>query len=120
MRVDVSLKYLEHSEFIDNVLEKNLKKIERRIKMFKKDDAIHVSIHLEKNPHKEQYFCRTQIYLPSKVLRVEEKGDNFSLAINKAFLSLLKQLDKFKHKLEGHLRRRKKERVSVELESECY
>ncbi len=115
MRVDVSFKYLERSEFIDNVLEKNLKKIQRRVKMFKQDTPVHVSVHLEKNPHKEQYFCRTQIYLPSKVLRVEEKGTNFSIAINKVFLALAKQMDKFKSKLEPHLRRKREKVAEAEV-----
>lgn len=106
MRVDVSYKYLEKSELTTNILDNNLKKIERRVKMFKRDDPIHVSIHLEKNPHREQYFCRAHIYLPSKMLKAEEKGDTFSFATNKAFGALSKQLDKFKHKLERHLRKK--------------
>ncbi len=108
MRTEVSFKYLEQSEFIDNILDNNLRKIERRIQMFKKNDPIHISVHIEKNPHKEQYFCRSHIYLPSfKVLAVDEKGSNASIAINKTFSALTKQLDKIKHKVEGRKRRRK-------------
>lgn len=114
MRVDVSFKYMERSEFIDNVMDKNLSKIERRVKMFKKDAPVHLSAHLEKNPHREQYFCRTQLYLPLKVLNAEERGDNLSVAINKAFSALSKQLDKFKHKMENPLRRKKKARLDAE------
>jgi len=107
MRVDVSFKYLENSEFIENVLDGNLRKIQRRIKMFKKDAPVHLSVHIEKNPHKEQYFCRSHIYLPtSKVLAAAEKGDNSSLVINKAFSALTKQLDKTKHRLERHLHKK--------------
>lgn len=105
MRVDISLKYLEKSEFIDNVLDKNVKKIERRVKIFKRDVPVHISAHIEKNPHREQYFCRVQIYLPSKVLKADEKGENFSVVVNKTFAALSRQVDKFKHKLEGSLRR---------------
>lgn len=107
MRVDVSYKYLQRSEFTENVLDKNLQRIERRVKIFRRDDPIHISVHIEKNPHKEQYFCRAHIYLPSsKVLNVDEKSNNFSLAVNKAFLGLCRQLDKLKHKLQRHFRRR--------------
>jgi len=110
MRVDVSFKYLERSEFIDNVLENNLRKIERRVKIFKHDDPIHLSIHIEKNPNREQYFCHSHIYLPfSKVLAAEERGDNSSVAINKAFAALSKQLTKEKHKWD---RRRRTQRES--------
>jgi len=106
MRVDVSFKYVERSEFIDNVLENNLRKIERRVKIFKRDDPVHLSVHVEKNPHREQYFCRSHIYLPSsKVLAADEKATNYPLVINKAFAALAKQLDKEKHKWD--CRRRK-------------
>jgi len=107
MRVDVTFKYLESSQFIENVLASNLRKVQRRIKMFKKDSPIHLSIHIEKNPHKEQYFCRSHMYLPTaKVLAATEKGDNSSLAINKTFSALAKQLDKTKHRLERHLQKK--------------
>lgn len=114
MRVDVSLKYLEKSEFIDNILDKNVKKIERRIKLFHKDVPIHLSVHVEKNPHREQYFCRNHIYLPSKLIKAEERGNNISLAVNRAFSALSKQLDKLKYKVEKHLQRHKKESLEPE------
>ncbi len=110
MRVDVSFKYLERSKFVDNILENNFRKLQRRIKIFKRDDPIHISIHIEKNPHKEQFFCRSHIYLPtSKVLVADEKGGNSSLAINKSFSALNKQLDKEKHKWEKQRRRPKRQ-----------
>jgi ribosomal subunit interface protein len=99
MRVDVSFKYIEKSDFIKNVLDNNLQKIQRRVKIFRRSDPIHISIHVEKNPHKDQFFCRSHIYLPtSKVIAADEKGRNSSIAINKTFAALAKQLDKEKHK----------------------
>ncbi len=99
MRVDLSLKYVDKSDFIDNVLDSNLRKIERRVKIFKRQDPIHISVHIEKNPHKDQFFCRSHIYLPtSKVLAADEKGTNSSIAINKAFSALSRQLNKEKGK----------------------
>ena len=116
MRIDISYKYLEESEYIDNVLDNNFKKLERRLKIFRRDDPIHISIHIEKNPHKEQFFCRSHIYLPtSKVIAADEKGANSSLAINKTFAALVKQLDKEKHKWEKG-RRKTRRTQSVELE----
>src|SRR4030042_5603554 len=99
MRSDVSFKYMENSEFIKNILDNNFKQLERRIKIFKRDDPIHISVHVEKNPHKEQYFCRAHIYLPSsKVVATDEKGANGSIALNKAFAARLEQLCKEKNK----------------------
>jgi ribosome-associated translation inhibitor RaiA len=48
------------------------------------------------------------MYLPaSKVLVADEKGQNISLAINKSFAALTRQLSKLKYRLEKHLRKRK-------------
>ncbi|MBD3246062.1 MAG: hypothetical protein GF333_03530 [Candidatus Omnitrophica bacterium] len=107
MRVDVSLKYLDRSEFIDNVIEKNIKKISRRLRMFRRDDPIHISLHLEKHPLREQYFCRAHVYLPAKLLNADEKGRTFPVAVNKSFAALVKQLDKHKEKVETHVRKKK-------------
>jgi ribosomal subunit interface protein len=103
MRVDISFKHLEESELVDNIIQKNIKKVERRIKIFKSDDAIHLSFHLEKNPHKDDYFCWINLYLPSKVLRAQRRRPNVSLAVNESFSALKKQLSKFKYQREKHI-----------------
>lgn len=106
MRVDVSFKNLEKSEFLDNVLDKDLEKIERRVQMFRKDDPIHVAVHIEKSPHREEYTCSAHIYLPQHVLRADEKDKRASSAINNTFSALSKQLDKLKYKVEKHLQKK--------------
>ena len=118
MRIDISFKYLEKSEFIDKVLENNFKKLERRLKLFRRTDPIHISVHIEKNPHKEQYFCRSHIYLPSsKFLSAEEKSSNCALAINKSFSAMVRQIDKVKHIIERHLSKRVKRVQQVQEDS---
>jgi len=108
MRVDVSYKYMEKSEFIEGVLDKDLGKLERHLLIFRRDDPIHISVHLEKNPHREQYFCRTQVYLPSRVLRSQAQASKETVAINSAFAALVKQAAKLKCKVERHLSRRRR------------
>lgn len=103
MKIDVSFKYLENSGFVEGVLEKDIAKIEKRIKLFRKGDPIHLSVHIEKNPHREQYFCRSHIYLPSRVIKAEGRSEKLSQAINKNFSALSKQLDKVKYKIDRHL-----------------
>jgi len=122
MRTDISFKYLEKSEYIDTVLDNNFKKIERRVKIFRDDAPIHISVHIEKNPHKEQYFCRSHVYLPSsKVIAATEKGSNSSIAINKAFSALNRQLGKEKYKLENRRgKRRNTIRKAKPLDSEIF
>lgn len=106
MRVDVSFKNLEKSEFLQNVLDKDLEKIKRRVQIFRKDDPIHVAVTLEKSPHREEYTCSAHIYLPQHVLRADEKDKRASSAINSTFSALSKQLDKIKYKVERHLQKR--------------
>ncbi|MFH1504817.1 MAG: HPF/RaiA family ribosome-associated protein [Candidatus Omnitrophota bacterium] len=111
MKIDISFKYLDRSDYIDTVLGNNFKKIERKVKIFRKNDPVHISVHLEKNPNKEQYFCRSHIYLPSsKVLAAVEKSSDCSIAINKTFAALNRQLGKEKYKLEN---RRGKRRETI-------
>ena len=50
MRIDVSFKHLEKSPLLENVIDKNLKKVQRRVKFFKAEDVVHLSLHLEKKP----------------------------------------------------------------------
>lgn len=106
MRIDISLKHLDKSSILEEVIEKDIKKIERRLKIFKTDDAIHLSLHLEKNPHRDEYFCWINMYLPSKVLKAQSRKNDVYLVINDAFDALLKQLDKLKYRLERHLRKK--------------
>lgn len=107
MRIDMNYKYMEKSEYLDLVLEKNFKKILRHIKLFKEPESVHTSISLEKNPHREEYFCRVHMYVPnSKVLSAQEKGLKCEVAINKTFMAVLKQLDKLKHRVEKYLRKK--------------
>ncbi len=108
MRVDFTVKYVDKSELLKNALEKNIQRITRRIKIFRRDDPIHVSVHLEKNPNKEQYFCRSQIYLPHHVVIADEKSTKSAAAMNKTFSALARQLDKLKYRIETSLRRGKK------------
>ena len=112
MRVDLSLKNMVRSEFLENIVENDLKKVERRLKMFRDDSPIHISIHIEKNPRKEQYFCWINVYLPRKVIRVQNNSSDLPQAINKTFGALTKNLDKLKHKVERHLRKSKKPQLS--------
>ncbi|MEI8348740.1 MAG: ribosome-associated translation inhibitor RaiA [Candidatus Omnitrophota bacterium] len=106
MRVEVTYKNVEKSEFLENVIDKDLEKIGRRIQMFRENDPIHITVHLEKSQHCEEYLCNSHIYLPKRVLRADSRESNMATAINKAFAALAKQLEKLKCKVEAHLKRR--------------
>ncbi len=106
MRVDTSFKNMEKNNVLEATIEKDLTKLEGRLDLFKNKDPIHVSLHLEKNPHKEQYLCWINLYMPFKVLKSHCSGGNTCTVINNSFAALLKQLDKFRQKLENHSRKK--------------
>ena len=110
MRIDISFKNLEYSRFSNNIVEKNLRKVERRIKIFRRNDPIHIFMKVEKNRHKQQYFCRIRVYLPGRFLNVTAKGVSFGLVVNKAFSAIFEQIERTKHKGEKQLRRKIKDR----------
>ena len=114
MRVDISVKHFEKSNALEEIVDKNIRKVERRIKIFKKEVPVHLSLHLEKNPHREEYFSWASLYLPFKVLKAKSKNGNLARLVTETFSALLKQLDKFKHKLESHLRKKKKDKNMTE------
>lgn len=114
MRIDVSFKHLKKSPFLEGVIDKNIGRIERHVRLFKSDEAIHLSLHLEKNPHRDDYFCWANMYLPYKVIKAQTRKASPTVAINDCFSAMLKQLDKFKDKLERHLSRRRGRKPKAE------
>ncbi|MCM8787135.1 MAG: HPF/RaiA family ribosome-associated protein [Candidatus Omnitrophica bacterium] len=111
MKVDVSYKYMEDSKLLEEILDKNISKIDKRLSRFAKYDTIHTSIHIEKNPHRNQYFCRSHIYLPSRVIKAETNSNDAIKAINLNFTALIRQLSKLKYKLVKHLSLHKDKRL---------
>ncbi|MBN2121287.1 MAG: HPF/RaiA family ribosome-associated protein [Candidatus Omnitrophica bacterium] len=107
MRVDVSFKNMESSDYLDNVISKYLDRVKRRIKIFKSDDPVHLTLHIEKNYHREEYFAWVNLYLPKKVLRAQQKAPEASLSVNKVSQALIRQIDKYKVMIERHLQRKK-------------
>jgi len=105
MRVDVSFKNMSSSEYLNNVVDKDVEKIKKRTRIFKRDDAIHLSLHIEKNPNKEQYFSWAHLYLPKKVLKAQHNTREPSLAVNKVTHAIIRQIDKYKVMVEKHLQR---------------
>ena len=108
MRVDVSFKNMGRSQYLDDIIDSDIEKIKSRMKIFKQDDAIHFSLHLEKNPHREQYLAWANLYLPRRVLKAQQQSKSASTSINKVSSALLRQVDKYKVMVEKHLQRKKR------------
>lgn len=116
MRLETSYKNIEKNDVLEDTIDKNMEKVQRRIKLFKRDAPVHLSVHLEKNPHKEQYLCWINMYMPYKVIKAHRTHANTCKAINDSFSAIVAQLDKFKHKLETHLRKKTRKSLRTSLE----
>ena len=114
MRVEVSLKNLKSSDYLDNAISKHFERVRKRVKIFKRDDPIHLSLHIEKNYHREQYFAWVNLYLPRKVLRAQQTASDPALAVNKVSQAVIRQIDKYKVMIERHLQRRRSKPYSEE------
>lgn len=108
MRVDVSYKHMDKSECLENVVDKNIDKISHRVKIFRKEEATHISLHVEKNPHREHYIIWANLYLPRKVLKAQQSSKDVTRALNKVTDALMRQIDKHKIVLERHLQKQKR------------
>jgi ribosome-associated translation inhibitor RaiA len=106
MRTDVSFKRMKSSEYLENIIQKDVEKIKKRVKIFRKDEAVHLSLHIEKNPHREEYLSWATLYLPGKVLKAQQRGYETAIAMNKVTQALLRQIAKYKLILERHLKKR--------------
>lgn len=107
MRTEISLKNINRTESLVQAIEDDADKVAGRLRRLKEESS-HLSVHVEKNPHKEQYYCWLNLYLPSKVIHVRETMSTLSKATTKAFHALLIQVDKYKYKVERHLQKRSK------------
>lgn len=107
MLVDVSFKNMENSEYIENIISKNVEKVKKRIKMFKNEDPLHLSLHLERNLHRDEYSVRVNLHLPRKVLKAQTSLSSVASSLNKSFSALIKQIDRHKIMLERHLQKKK-------------
>lgn len=117
MRVDISFKYLQNNKIFEQVVDKNIKRLKRKLKMFKDDSPIHISGYIEKNPHREEYFAHLKVYLPSAhVLRADVREKDSLSVINKCFDALNRQLEKLKIRLEKHLRKKYRSKDSISLD----
>ena len=107
MRTELTIKNINRTEILEKTVDANADKVVKRLKRLKEESS-HLSVHIEKNPHKEQYYCWLNLYLPSKVVHIKETANTLTKSLSKAFNALLIQIDKYKYKVERHLQKQRK------------
>ncbi len=98
MREDFLIKNFPRSPILEEEFNSQKEKIFDFFKKIRNTEALHISCHMEKNPHKEEYFCWINFYLPRKVLHVKEKGSDALVSLKKAFNTLKNNVRKYKEK----------------------
>ncbi len=95
---------MEQEDEIKACFQDRTKKLGKYLIRFK-DDLIYLHGDFDKNPHKEEFYASLSLYLPAAAMHCRERGEDFTAAINAAFLDLTRQIKKQKDKMGREKRR---------------
>jgi ribosomal subunit interface protein len=105
MKTTFSTRHLEDNDIFKNHFEEKALKLGKHLERFH-GDLVFLHGTLEKNPHREEFYATLSLFLPTIALHCREAGEDFSSAINLAFLDMGRQIEKHKSKLIREKRRR--------------
>jgi len=99
MRDDFLIKNFPKNRVLLQEFEIQKQKILRMVRNTKYEETIHLNGHIEKNPHKEEYYCWMNLYFPRKVFHVKQKASDALTALKnscgKLFFMVKKHKDKY-------------------------
>jgi ribosome-associated translation inhibitor RaiA len=105
MNVQIIYKGIQPSTPIEKFFETKSRKLGKFIRSFP-DDAVQLRASLERQAHKDLYIASLRLSFPQRILTTKEIGPELMPALHAAVEDLLKQLEKFKSRLNrNHLRR---------------
>ena len=103
MNVHISYKGLEKTPDVESTIQQHLKKLERRLQLFRPElVSLHGSV-LQRSP-RAGFIVALNLRLPSRDLAVEEANPNPAMAIRGAFDGLIEQVTNHKEVLSDHHR----------------
>lgn len=105
MKTTFAIRHAEDESKIRAHFDDRVQKLEKYLVRFK-DDLIYLHGDFDKNPHKEEFYASLSLYLPAATMHCRERGEDFTAAINAAFLDLARQIRKHNEKLGREKRRR--------------
>ena len=104
MKTTFTVSHMQENSVIKDHFEEKISGLNKYLKRLK-DDLVYLHGTLDKNPHKEEFYATLSLYLPSLTLHCRERGEDYALAMNLAFVDMARQIEKHKDKL-GRERRR--------------
>ena len=103
MNVHISYKGLEKTPDVESTVQQHLKKLERRLQLFRAELlSLHGSV-LQRSP-RAGFVVALNLKMPSGDLAAEESNPIAAMAIREAFDSLIEQVTSYKDKLRNHHR----------------
>ncbi len=105
MNVQINYKGIEPGPHVEAFFEAKSKKLGKFTRSFP-EDAVQLRANLERRAHKDLYIASLCLSFPQKTLTAKEMGPALMPVLHAAVEDLLKQLEKFKSRLQReHLRR---------------
>jgi len=105
MIIQVSYKGIQPTATVEGFIETKARKLSRFTRSFP-EDAVQLRAIVEHQMHKDIFIASLILSFPQKTLTAKEKGPDLMPALHAAVEDLLKQLEKFKSRLNRqHLRR---------------
>jgi ribosome-associated translation inhibitor RaiA len=104
MIIQVNYKGIHPTATVDRFFETKSKKLAKFTRTFP-EDAVQLRANLEHQVHKDLFIASVRLSFPQKTLTAREVGPELMPALHAAIEDLLKQLEKFKSRLNRHLRR---------------
>ena len=98
MKFDFLVKNFPKMPLLEEEFDKQKEKILKLFRNHSKKETIHISCHMEKNPHRQEYFTWINFYFPHKVFHVKEKASDALTSLKKSFSSLYMKIKKQKDK----------------------
>jgi len=106
MRDDFLIKNFPKNEILLDEFQTQKDKLLRMVRNKKAEEVAHLNGHMEKNPHKEEYYCWLNFYIPRKVFHVRERGADAFTSLKNASGKLSRMVTKHKDKKVSRKRHR--------------
>jgi len=98
MNLKIQHKNFDMSPRLQQLIEKKAQKLEKILPTFA-DDALDLSVHVERLPRGNQYQAGLVLALPQTAIRVDQVADNVTGSVQNGFDELLRKVKKFKVQL---------------------
>jgi len=105
MKTTFTVSHFEENSVIRDHFQDRVMKLQKYLKRYK-DELVFLHGTLDKNPHKDEFYASLSLYLPSVTLHCRERGSDYALALNLAFLDIARQIEKHTDKLNREKRRK--------------